>query len=1069
MNTAQKLHYHQATDLIDSPARRRVFLFFFSSGALALVYEVLWVRLLGLVFGNTTHSVAVVLAVYMAGLGLGSFFLGRRADHWRRPLRAYGWMELGIAAFAALTFPLLMLIQLIYIQFARTFSPGPAIFTLVRLILSVGILFVPTFLMGATLPTLVKFFVRRDETIGSGTALLYGLNTAGAVFGTLAAGFFLLPALGQKSTLLICVLLNAAIGLWALYLSRVHETSALPVAIQEEEEETPSSRQLPRIPSARWLPAGLLISGTTAMMYEVGWTRILGTVLGSSTYAFTLMLACFLFGIALGSTACEKFLQRRESRMTHWATLQLIIAASVLATLPLFEDVGVMTVRLFGLTLGHLLAFDALRFALCALFMLVPAFCYGALFPLSVALFTRRCEVAGQSVGRLYLFNTIGTIAGSLGAGFLLIPWLGIHTTMLAAACIGIALALACALLAGLPGRTRFWVPATAVVLVVAAAAQIQGWDPRMICSGLYYQADKWVDRRTAAIMNYVCNDRILYYKEGLNCVVSVGQSNGQRHLRVNGKVDASTTPEDSSTQSLVGHLPMLIHPDDPEKVLIVGFGSGMTLNSTLLHDPEVVECLEIEPAVMETAPLFESINNRCDLDPRAEIILNDARNHLLISSRKYDVIISEPSNPWMAGISNLFTTDFYELVKSRLNPEGIFCQWVQTYNMAPADFQMVVAGIRQVFPWVTLWNTIQGDIVLIASPDDLFLNLDRIQQRMKGSPALKASLDQVYLNDAWSMLGLFELGPGDVTRFVQEARINSDNHMILEYSSPRSLYRDTTSMIFTLLDATRTESFPPLYPPETNPWQNPEALASIGKTYLKRNLLQAAQASIDLALEQDKDNPDVNAAAGRLLMEMRNPVKAIDFLQRSSQSPDPSLDTRIHLARALTLAGRADEACGIFTELSIPEEAPAEYLLWQAEACAGAGKLKEAIETMTACVRREPPKVETIQAFLRIFTEAKNFQRAEEILTQLHEYMPESDYVCTALCRMRLATGNSVEAFGVVEDYLNRNPYDLKTWDQYIRLTLRSGQLDKAQQGALQAGKLDPFWLQQFLLTIRL
>jgi len=311
-------------------AQRFGYFFFFTSGAAALIYEVIWVRLLGFVFGNTTHAVSAVLTAYMAGLGFGSYWISRRADRFEKPLFVYGLMEIGIGVYAAWTFVLLQFIQNAYTTIAITLTPGPALFAFIRLALSFLILFPPCFFMGATLPVLVKFYVHEKRTIGSGTALLYGLNTAGAVVGTVLAGFSLLPFFGLKASLQMAVVINIGIGLLACVVSRELElaglaASATPVPQGGErggvrgEGGRAQERGRDALPSGGfshlWLPAGLGISGILAMVYEVGWTRILAAVLGSSTYAFTLMLSTFLLGIALGSALAKDFLARRPARV----------------------------------------------------------------------------------------------------------------------------------------------------------------------------------------------------------------------------------------------------------------------------------------------------------------------------------------------------------------------------------------------------------------------------------------------------------------------------------------------------------------------------------------------------------------------------------------------------------------------------------------------------------------------------------------------------------------------------------------------------------------------------------
>jgi spermidine synthase len=367
---------------------RRIYLFFFISGATALLYEIIWVRLLGLVFGNTTHAISAVLTAYMAGLGAGSFWVGRRADRWRQPLKAYGLLEISIGLYAALTLPLLSLIQTLYVGFAQKFDPSLAGLTAVRLALSFIVLFVPTFMMGATLPVLAKLFIRSRARIGSGTALLYGVNTAGAVLGTVLTGFLLLETLGTQSTLMLAVVLNIGIGLLAcLYAGESATLQQVPK--ESPMQETPTNSVRETAPLVRWIPLGLLISGAIAMLYEISWTRMLTLLTGSSTYAFTITLSTFLLGLALGSALYQSVLRKRPARILEWGWLQLTIALFSLLTLSLFDQVGIVMVRLYALTIGSPGWLEVMRFVLCLGFILIPTLCFGALFPVSVSLYAR--------------------------------------------------------------------------------------------------------------------------------------------------------------------------------------------------------------------------------------------------------------------------------------------------------------------------------------------------------------------------------------------------------------------------------------------------------------------------------------------------------------------------------------------------------------------------------------------------------------------------------------------------------------------------------------------------------
>ncbi len=940
------------------------------------MYEVIWLRLLGLVFGNTTYAVSTVLSAYMAGLGLGSFFLGRWAERAARPLRAYGILEIGIGIYAALTPLCLWLIRSVYLAFGSA-DPGQPSSIALKFFLSFLVVFIPTFFMGGTLPVLTKLFFKRKDDAGEAVGLLYALNTAGAMTGTLLAGFWLLPALGVNGLLTVSVLLNLAIGALALLLSA--ETESTPVV-----KIPPASGDAAKLPLA--LPLGLFVSGATAMIYEVGWTRILATVLSSSTYAFTMMLASFLFGIALGSWASKRYLASRAPDGIAWGWLQLVIALSSLIALPLFPWVSLFVVRLYGLSIGHPYLLLFLMCAVCLLLMIVPAFCFGALFPLSNALFIRGGGDATRKVGVLYLWNTVGNIAGSVAAGFWLIPRIGIHGAIcVAVACGALLSAITAWAVRKRPMQNALLFVAALGVLIGVSTMMEKGWDRRLVSSGLNIDASLVVGQKTEQVLSRLFNHRILYYKEGLNSIVAVGQEGENRYLKVNGKTDASTLG-DLSTQLLLGHLPHLLHPG-AKRSLVIGFGSGMTLASALTWPVESVDCVEIEPAVLEAAPFFESVNRGTEKDPRAKILLNDGRNHLLMEKGKYDVIISEPSNPWMAGVSALFTSDFYRLVETHLNEKGALCQWIHAYAIKPEDFWMVVASVREVFPHVTLWRANADDFLIIAQREPFRFDLDGAQERFGANPQAQKDLAQLGIEGAAGILARFQFGDEAVAAYVEQARINTDDLLPLEFSTPLSLYDWNEDLKEDLKRIAEKSPLPPIDMNGAPALERPGVLVDIGKGYLGmdntpkakeyfkkagdtpegmtglgrallaegKNLLAAAlfeqaqtaealdylgrhywlQADYPKALEsfegsiaKDPVNWEVYTWKGQVLEDLARPEEALAAYQKGRSLSGERLGIRLAVARAERLAGHTEHAVEELEALL--KEYPLHYPIYQ-------------------------------------------------------------------------------------------------------------------------------------------
>ncbi|MBI4355672.1 MAG: fused MFS/spermidine synthase [Candidatus Omnitrophica bacterium] len=1044
---------------------RAGYAFFFLSGAMALIYEVLWVRLLGLVFGNTTHAISTVLTAYMAGLGLGSYWIGRSADRWRHPLTSYGAFEIGIGAYAALTFPILKGIQALYVLFAQQFQPGPALFTTVRLLLSFAILFIPTFFMGATLPVLAKFYVRRTEAIGAGTALLYGLNTAGAVAGTLLSGFLFLPLLGMKASLIMAVTLNVGIGLLAVLLSR----DLAPLTTERPPPQMPSAPAphqpgSVRAPSglAPWLLGGLVVSGATAMIYEVGWTRVLATVLGSSTYAFTLMLATFLCGLALGSAAYERVLMRRAVRLADWSWLQITISLFALGTLPLFERVDILTLRLFAFTIGHPGWLEVMRFLVCGALMIVPTCCFGALFPVSAALYTRDAAVLGRGLGTVYLANTCGNILGSLAVGFLLIPTVGIHRALTLAIALGGLVGLAAAFA---DARRTLRRPAAAIaatlVLVAGLWSSRSGWDPALLTAGFHVRPSQSIGQPATQLLDLARASRVLFYREGLNSIVSVHQLDDERYLKVNGKTDASTS-RDLLTQVLVGHLPHLLHPD-PRRTFIIGFGSGSTLNAALAHPVSQVDCAEIEPAVLAAAPYFERINHRADRDPRTRLILNDARNQLLIERGAYDVIISEPSNPWMAGVATLFSVEFYEQVRRHLAPQGLFCQWLQAYNIDPRDVQMVVASVQRVFPHVTIWEAMPSDFLLIAGNDPLVVDFDRIAGRLNRSPALKRELAAVGIHGAAGLLSLFQLGEADARAFSRDARLNTDDQLWLEFSAPWALYAQTTDLVRAVLASFRAQRFPALRTTGPPLDQQPAALLQIAEGYLQeeRNLPGLARPYLEQALALDPQLAAAHAGLGRCDMAQGRLLSAIAAFERAARLDDRSADARWYLGRARLRGGDGEAGLASLREAVSLDDGRWELHYWEGVVLERLQRFAEAAEAYRRSMALEPPRSLPVRlAYARSLIRAGRPQEAVTVLEALRR-----EYVTTApvygeLINAYERLGDVSPAIAVYEQLIAINPYHAQYWVDLVHLYNKHGDTEQALRAIYRARRRHPYFL---------
>ena len=772
--------------------RRVAFGLFFASGAVGLVYQVVWLRQLTLIFGSTAYASSAVLSTFMGGLALGSYWAGHRADRWRTPpLTSYGLLELGVAAYAA-ALPWLLGRAAPLLEIAWRLG-GDRHFALLGLVkfFAIAILILPaTTMMGATLPVLSRVAAHATGGVGAGVGALYAVNTLGAVFGTLAAAFVMLPALGMKRTLLANLGLNTLVGIVAWTAGRRHNQAERPPA---EIPDRPVAAD-----RASWAPVlAFSASGFAAMVLEVTWTRGLALVLGSSVYAYASMLTAFLLGLTSGAASASYFLKRRRNVDARASLAVALVAAGVLSfvaahtiqALPrLFAEIYF---RLSPSPEGWWLV--QLGIALCVMFP--TTFALGWVFPLVLEEVGQGRRKVASAVGRVYAANTIGTILGAACAGFLLIPLVGVGTTL-----VGVAVAqlvLGAALLpgsrAGTFGRRIAWAMGCVAFAILCIALR-PGWDVLMMNSGVYMNVSgEKASRGWDSYRQRVRTDNeLVYARDGLTASVLVGRQPeiDNMYLAVNGKVDASSR-EDLETQIMAGQLPLLFH-DSPRDVLVIGLASGITVASVATHPVDRIRVVEVEAEMVEAARYFGPYNNYVLDDPRVVLSINDARNELQFNTMTYDVIVSEPSNPWMTVAANLFTEDFFRIGKSRLRPGGVFGQWVQTYCLTPDNLRSILAAFRRSFPQVLVFETINGvDLLLICSDRPLAVDFGTLDRRAS-SLWIRADLARVGIRGAVDIAALLQTGGSALDDVLAGAVVNTDDSGVVEFAAPKALYLDT-------------------------------------------------------------------------------------------------------------------------------------------------------------------------------------------------------------------------------------------------------------------------------------
>jgi spermidine synthase len=773
---------------------RILYLIFFLSGATGLVYEVIWVRLTGLVFGNTSHAISVVLGAFMAGLAFGSWWLGRKADKVPSPLRFYGLLEIGIGISASLVPVAFKSLDSVYWTLTPSLENIPGGNGLLRFLTSFLILIIPTFLMGGTLPVLARFFTEAVQEVQRKVGLLYALNTFGAAFGTLAAALFFVPKLGNTRSTLLVAAVNLIIGVSAILMaSRQSRESAV-----QEQPSWSFSESRGDATTDRLVLAALATSGFVSMIYEVAWTRALTAMIGSSTYAFSIMLVTFLVGIALGSSIAVKW---RNAGLRLLGVIQLGIALGAVLFLLGYLIAPYM---LLGLLRALSYTFPAImtsQFIVCASLMIFATVCMGAAMPVASQIYSNKLTVLGRSIGNVYSVNTLGAIAGSLAAGFVLLPLLGTERTILAGLFVNSAMA---ALILSAPKAHRRpnlaqW---GAIALLIVAALSMRGgifWSRNALDRGILVYARSFDARPELTISENYQDTDVVYFKDGNNATISVRKGEDYVGLRTNGKVDASNKA-DMMTQLMVGYLPILYHPT-PRSTMIIGYGGGVTVGAAAaFKEVEEIDCLEIEQAVIGAGPEFKEFNRKSYENPKVHIMYNDARNYMNVTRKQYDVIISEPSNPWIAGVASLFTSEFYERAAQVLKPDGVFAQWIQLYELDPSDLRMVLREFQEKFPHVSAW-VFSGDLVVIGTRQPPQLNLDRWVQLASTDPQLSLEMRHYFkVPSPEGILAYYVMGSDSVRKLSADAGRNSDDLPLLEFHAPRQLFRETRALNVGLL-----------------------------------------------------------------------------------------------------------------------------------------------------------------------------------------------------------------------------------------------------------------------------
>jgi spermidine synthase len=1034
--------------------RGLILLCFFTSGACGLVYEVAWLRVMGLIFGNTTFATSTVLAGYMAGLGLGALWWGKRIDRGGDPVKIYARLEAGIGIYALLTPFIWKLIDLLTIGFFRFISPSFFTALVFKFTIAFSALLFPTFLMGATLPVLSKYFVQKDEEVAKQVGLLYGLNTFGAVLGVLFSGFIALQTFGVWQTVYLTGVLNFVI----FYLCRYYEAIVKPIASIKEKIVSAVSDPIAAAFSpavTRMLLTLFAISGAVSMMYEIAWTRVLAMSLGSSVYAFCIMLATFLLGISIGSYLFSRIPRSIPVGLHTFAAFQGLTALTAILGINIFNDMPYYFVRIFALTKGSDLLLHFGKFFLCSIVMLPPTLCIGAMFSCFIHVL-RRSQPLGKEIGEAYFANTIGTILGSVLTGFCIIPLFGIQNTLLLGAGLSAVIGfLAFFLDPKNPGWKHYAILGLAILALVFSAYCVKPWNRGLISSDLAVKPERGVGLSKEQILRSLQERNLLFYKEGLSATVTITKLRDNLSLSVNGKVDASN--QDNFTQVLLGHLPMALHPD-PKKVLIIGLGSGSTAAAVAAYPVEKIDAVELEQAVIESAKYFHVLNRDLLKDPRVHFHVNDGRNFSLLNPEKYDVIISEPSNPWMAGVANLFSIEHYKTVQKRLAPGGIVCQWFHAYSMSQDDLRMIVRTFSEVFPDTSLWTSYYPDLMLIGKNEPLTLDMKTFEKAF-AIPIVREDLKPYGIENAAGFISNAVLFDGTLRVLARAAKINSDNHPYLEFSAPRNLYKNTLRENFMLINFYRNlNSFPDIRNLQPPIEKNAVFYNAMARGYLAKRFFDEAEAMLAKSRAIDPDNPETLLLDGLFYFQSNLKTQAREaFTKVVAKDPKSALATYF-LGVIFLDEGQILKAIELFHKASDLEPKNANYFIALFNAYQKINQDEPALKYLTKALEIQPDDFDSwIKKTLLIVKTASTFEKKKQALTDLLKRYPSFSQGYEWLGDILEKNGRHAEAFEVYEDMTDLFPTEAMAYIGLARTSDLLGRHADVKKYVRLAMRYDP------------
>jgi spermidine synthase len=1105
---------------------------FFFSGLAGLIYQILWLRMIDKVIGSAPFAVAIVLSVFMGGLALGSWLAGKYIDRIaskKNLLSLYGKAELAIGIYGLLLPFLILIAKPAYILAYNSLFDH---FWLYRLFTFSGcalLLLVPTTLMGITLPVLCRFYVEDLGHIGARTGRLYGINTIGGAAGAVLCGFFLIAGLGIWGALAVAVGINGLIGILCIAVARStnslepnlnvqHSTSNIHRPTKNKvSKQKPVQAILAPVEDKKIIALSLWIfgiSGFCAMAYEVIWTRLLGLILGPTTYSFSLVVSTFIIGLALGNIIFGRLADRVKG------TFMLLVITQICAgclALIVSHFLGNSQFFFSKLIYTFQSSFSEKIFSqsLVLFFVLVgPTVFLGATFPLVNRIYARSLPELGKSIGTVYAMNTLGAILGSFIAGFIFIPFMGKENGLRITAGLQILIPLTGLIYLVLKTGAKKRAYASAAAALIACTIlliNLPSWNHKVLARGWYYGFDSlegllsktpWFEalwKGPSKLAESVKDKEVIFYGDGIGGFTTVDKSvspigDTYYTLMNSGKTDA-TSHSGRLTQALSSQIPLLFH-SNTEKVMVIGLASGMTAGEALLYPIKQLDVVEINDQVIKAAGLFSQWNYNCLTNPRTHIIEQDGRNHLELTREKYDVIISVPSNPWMAGLANLFSLDYFKTVKGRLNRNGIFVQWISAYDMDWNSFSMIGRTFADVFPDSILVNAMgMSDFLLIGFPDGKRLDLNTANKNITYAEQSK----NITIRDPKVFLNL--IVAENLRDFFGSGQLHTDNMPRLEFIAPKNLglendfikdriknnnllSRETKEIIesnkgidssLDNLELLKAGSLPPFkdvdlsrasqaqikrYNDILNDYCSNEDVTDYGIFPDHDLQKQCARLQIDrikshMASSPEKSKNYYNQAHG--LGALGLTTEKIEALQKAVSINPSYYNARMELGQALASEGRFDEAIAQLSEALKIRPGSAEAHNNIGNVYADMGRTGDATDHFSMALQIKPDSAETYNNLGSLYAGQGRIEQAIENFSKAIKLIPEYAVAHNNLGRVYAGQGRLDEALEHISEALKISPESAEFHNDAGMILGQQGKLTESVNQFTEALKINP------------